>query len=142
MASFTRSRIAGLTPYALRMTFETAARETPAARATSSMVAAPTPSVSAIFSGLPETLGHDEHRSPTTNAARKSFLTNWTIPIVDRSTTVHNQTYRKNVDSSTLISVVSGSYGTAQCWFHNGSRVIPTPSIKKGNLNVETRPKQ
>ena len=39
MAAVTRSRIASLTPYASRITFDTAARDTPAVRATSSMVA-------------------------------------------------------------------------------------------------------
>ena len=38
MAASTRSRMPGLTPYALRITFDTAARETPASRATSLIV--------------------------------------------------------------------------------------------------------
>jgi hypothetical protein len=37
MAVSTRFRMAGLTPYAFRMTFETAARDTPASSATSEM---------------------------------------------------------------------------------------------------------
>jgi hypothetical protein len=37
----TRSRIVALTPYALRITFDTAARETPARSATSRIVAGP-----------------------------------------------------------------------------------------------------
>lgn len=40
MAAVTRLRIAGLTPYASRSTFETAARETPATAATSRIVGA------------------------------------------------------------------------------------------------------